>query len=191
MVEKAVASMEGFECLHREISPDVYALAFSLLLDHDDSEEAYSEVMVRLYRHLQHLNDLDAFGGWAVRIVVNTCRTVQAKRSQLLRTGALGAGHADSRDDLESGPILVPDYAPGPRDIAASHELARAVNEAMSTLPPRQRESLLLFEIWGYSLSEVATAMGCTTGAVKFHLHEGRRKLREILAPWMDQEALP
>jgi RNA polymerase sigma-70 factor, ECF subfamily len=51
----------------------------------------------------------------------------------------------------------------------------------LAELPLRQREALALHYVEGLSVAEVADAMGITEGAVKFHLHQGRERLRPIL----------
>jgi RNA polymerase sigma-70 factor (ECF subfamily) len=187
LVLDAAQSLEGFERLHGLVSPDVYALAYSLVQNHDDAEEVYSEVMLRLYRHLPNLQDASAFGGWAVRIVVNATRTVQARKNQLRTLGALGRGTALGIDGSGEMIPMIADRKPGPRDRAEGREMQAAVQRAMAQLPPRQREAVILFEMRGMDLAEVAAIMECSTGAVKFHLHEGRKKLRQLLKPWMTE----
>jgi RNA polymerase sigma-70 factor (ECF subfamily) len=185
MVEAARQSLEGFEALHGAIAPDIYALSFSLILDHDDAEEVFQEVMLRIYRHLGTLRDCGAFGPWATRMVVHAVRTVQARKQQLRVVGALGRGWSAEDQEVAEWPEPV-DGGAGPAELASSRELSLAVSRALMALPPRQRESILLFEMRGLSLAEVAEAMDCSAGAVKFHLHEGRQKLRAALGGWME-----
>jgi RNA polymerase sigma-70 factor (ECF subfamily) len=65
-------------------------------------------------------------------------------------------------------------------------ELALAVKEAVSSLPPLQREALVLFEYEGLTLSEIATMVGTDIGAVKARLHRARTQLRGILQPYLN-----
>jgi len=51
------------------------------------------------------------------------------------------------------------------------------------SLPRQQRLAVALYYVDGLSVAEVATAMRLSVGAVKFHLHQGRAKLRERLDP--------
>ena len=48
----------------------------------------------------------------------------------------------------------------------------------LAALPRQQRLSVALFYVDGLSVAEVASTLGISEGAVKFHLHEGRAKLR-------------
>ena len=65
-------------------------------------------------------------------------------------------------------------------------ELAAQVSEAVFSLPPLQREALILFEYEGMSLSEVAEIAGTDVGAVKARLYRAREGLKRVLKPYMD-----
>ncbi len=65
-------------------------------------------------------------------------------------------------------------------------ELALKVKEAVSNLPPFQREALVLFEYEGLSLSEIAATVGSDIGAVKARLHRARQRLRAVLFPYLN-----
>jgi RNA polymerase sigma-70 factor, ECF subfamily len=65
-------------------------------------------------------------------------------------------------------------------------ELAAQVREAVFSLPPMQREALILFEYEGLSLSEVAEIAGTDVGAIKGRLYRAREGLRRILRPYLN-----
>lgn len=65
-------------------------------------------------------------------------------------------------------------------------ELAVKVREAVSSLPPLQREALVLFEYEGLALSEVAGITGTDVGAVKSRLYRAREGLRNVLRPYLE-----
>jgi RNA polymerase sigma-70 factor (ECF subfamily) len=65
-------------------------------------------------------------------------------------------------------------------------ELATHVREAVFSLPPLQREALILFEYEGLSLSEVAEIAGTDVGAVKGRLYRAREGMRRILRPYLE-----
>jgi RNA polymerase sigma factor (sigma-70 family) len=52
---------------------------------------------------------------------------------------------------------------------------------ALRSLPTRQKESIVLVGILGYSIAEAASAMSCAEGTVKAHLFAARRRLRPLL----------
>ena len=64
-------------------------------------------------------------------------------------------------------------------------ELSVKVQEAVSSLPPLQREALILFEYEGLALNEIASMVGTDVGAVKSRLHRARERLRNTLRPYL------
>jgi RNA polymerase sigma-70 factor, ECF subfamily len=67
-------------------------------------------------------------------------------------------------------------------------ELSTEVRKAVESLPPLQREALILFEYEELSLAEIAAVVGVETGVVKSRLHRARRNLRHLLAPYLSSE---
>ena len=74
----------------------------------------------------------------------------------------------------------------GPLRKLLDEELANHVRDAVFSLPPLQREALILFEYEGLSLNEVAEIAGTDVGAIKARLYRAREGLRRILQPYMD-----
>ena len=74
----------------------------------------------------------------------------------------------------------------GPLRRLLDEELATQVREAVFSLPPLQREALILFEYEGLSLNEIAEIAGTDAGAIKARLYRAREGLRRILQPYMD-----
>ena len=68
-------------------------------------------------------------------------------------------------------------------------ELSAKVRAAVASLPPLQREALILFEYEELSLAEIAVITGADTGVVKSRLHRARQKLRQLLAPYLSSYA--
>lgn len=64
-------------------------------------------------------------------------------------------------------------------------ELSVKVQEAVFSLPPLQREALVLFEYEGLALNEIASLVGTDIGAVKSRLHRARQRLRNALRPYL------
>ena len=64
-------------------------------------------------------------------------------------------------------------------------ELAKEVRRAVFSLPPLQREALILFEYEGLSLNEIAEITGADVGAIKGRLFRARERLKAILRPYL------
>ena len=74
----------------------------------------------------------------------------------------------------------------GPLRRLLDEELATHVKEAVFSLPPLQREALILFEYEELSLGEVAEIAGTDVGAIKARLYRAREGLRRILRPYLE-----
>ena len=74
----------------------------------------------------------------------------------------------------------------GPLRRLLDEELATQVREAVFSLPPLQREALILFEYEGLSLNEVAEVAGTDVGAIKARLYRAREGLRRMLRSYFE-----
>jgi RNA polymerase sigma-70 factor, ECF subfamily len=74
----------------------------------------------------------------------------------------------------------------GPLRRLLDEELATQIREAIFSLPPLQREALILFEYEGLSLNEVAAVAGTDAGAIKARLYRAREGLRRMLRPYLE-----
>ncbi|MEO5924931.1 MAG: RNA polymerase sigma factor [Bryobacteraceae bacterium] len=78
-------------------------------------------------------------------------------------------------DDLDDTPAILPD--------PNASTIAETIRNAVQSLPPLQREAVLLFEYEGFTLEEIAAIANVETGTVKSRLHRARTSLRLALAP--------
>jgi RNA polymerase sigma-70 factor (ECF subfamily) len=70
---------------------------------------------------------------------------------------------------------------PDALDAVAARDVSRAVEVAMGTLPPEQREAIVLKEYEGLTFAEIAGALGIPVSTVKTRLYRGLSHLREQL----------
>ena len=90
------------------------------------------------------------------------------------------------RDRHPDESIDVDAFVSQPVDLARL-ELSDAVAEAVQSLPPLQRETLILAEYEQMPLFEIAMATGSELAAVKSRLHRARENLRRALRPLLEQ----
>ena len=177
LLQRAGAKAPGaFDELCSAVQVDLYAFIFSHLRNHDDTDEVLQECLFRLHRHLGKLDDLSRFPWWLMKMAVNQCATLRA-RSHNHDTVELEVQLGVKGADL----VAAATPPPSPRENAERNDVRRCVNEAVATLPPRQRSAIVLFELEHQPISEIARMLECSEGTVKFNLHEGRKKLRAIL----------
>lgn len=168
---------ESVEELIRQITPDLYRIIFSILRDHDETDEVLQETLIRLFRYIGSLKDINRFPAWVMRIATNQVQTFRAKR------GRSRLYEIEDTSEISNSAIVLGGNAPqDARGKLMGEEIREEISEAMSTLPTRQRMATVLFEVEGLSIKEIAQALECSEGAVKFNIHEGRKKLKKQLA---------
>ncbi len=84
-----------------------------------------------------------------------------------------------------------PVETPEPLRQLLDEEVVAEVRRAVSSLPPLQREALVLFEYEEMSLVEVAAVVDADVGTVKSRLHRARERLRRALTPLMNSRSTP
>ena len=93
-------------------------------------------------------------------------------------------GREEDLDDLSESQVASSKQEPIRRVLR--QELQNQVREAVLSLPPLQREAVVLFEYEDLSLSEIAAITQSDVGAVKARLHRAREGLRRILRPYLN-----
>jgi RNA polymerase sigma-70 factor (ECF subfamily) len=167
---------EAFEELYQEIKGELYNFLYSVLRNYDDADEVFQECLIRLYRHIESLKDPAKFGFWLRRMAVNQCNTFMVRRGK-----GESYQYDDSLEIKNESLVFKPGVVPNPHQSLVQKELLGEINQAISQLPPKQRIAVTLFEVEGQSIRDIASFIGCTEGAVKFNLHQARRKLRKSL----------
>jgi RNA polymerase sigma-70 factor (ECF subfamily) len=95
------------------------------------------------------------------------------------------------RRGVEVGVEEVPEKTGDPPPLSPfeslrSTEIAGGVRQAVQSLPPLQREAIILFEFEELSLSEAALAAQTDVGTMKSRLHRARQSLRSLLMYWIE-----
>lgn len=168
----------AFEVLYNSLKENLFRWIFSLMRNHDDAEEVFQECVIRLFRHIGSLREPERFSHWLYRIVVNQCNTHRARMGRNV--------HVTLEESIEVKPedfVFKSAVPENPRRSLMRKELMDFINRNIAALPPKQRMAVILFDVEGLSIREVAEYLGCSEGAVKFNIHEGRKKLRITLSP--------
>ena len=181
----------AFERLVRKYQRQATVVSYRLLGNHDDARDVTQDALVKAFRSLDTLERPAAFGGWLMRIVSNL--SLNYRRGRRLRLaqpldGAVadGLGNPAAADRPMRGHGSDSLAQNGdPQHAAEGRELGDALRQALLQLPDKQREALVLFTIEELPQKEVAETLGCSVEAVKWHVFQGRKKLRELLKDTM------
>jgi len=177
----------AFDVLVRRYQGQAVAVSYRLLGNRADAMEIVQDSFLKAYASLATLQKPEAFCGWLLRIVSNL--SLNRRRGRHLRRGASleddegqpidAAGATDiAGDALQSGES-------DPLRSAVGHELGEQLKAAMDKLPERQRLAILMFTVEQLPQKQVAEALGCSVEAVKWHVFQGRKRLKEMLREYL------
>jgi RNA polymerase sigma-70 factor, ECF subfamily len=165
--ELVLAAQSGDEVAFAELvrlhERRAYAVARSIVLTHEDAEDAVQEGFLHAYRALYRFLPDQAFGAWLHRIVANAALDITRRRK---------VRDADALSEAIASPF---------RDPAESSELRQRLEVALRTLSSRQRSVIVLHDIEGYKHSEIGKMLGIPEGTARSDLHHARARLRDVL----------
>jgi len=165
----------AFDQLVERYQRPAIAVAYRLLGKVDDAQEVAQDAFLKAFRSLDALQKPEAFGGWLMRIVSNLSlnyRRGRKTRAQLPLDDLL---RSDDRDPQAGGDSV------DPQRVMAGKELGEQLRLALEQLPEKQRMAILLFTIEQLPQKQVAETLDCSVEAVKWHVFQGRKKLKEML----------
>ena len=130
----------------------LYHVACTLLRSEADRCDALQDTALRAWQHRNSLRQTEYFTTWAVRILINVCRSMARKQGRMVPT-----------DTLQE--------RPAPEEDTELHLV-------LDAMPERHRLPLVLFYLEGFSIQEVARTLGIPTGTAKYRLHQARKALK-------------
>jgi len=171
---------EAFEELVRRYERKVYNIAYRMMGNPADANEALQDAFLRAYRFLKRFQFKSSFYTWLYRIATNVCLTKLRKRKSPVVMSLDEPVGTDGELALE-----VPDHKYNPETMYRQREIREAIKEAVDELPPDYRSVVVLRDLEGLTNEEVSTILNLSVPAVKSRLHRGRLALREKLAKYV------
>jgi RNA polymerase sigma-70 factor (ECF subfamily) len=161
-----------------------YRLAIGITGNRQDAEEVVQDAFLSVIRKIDTFRGDSAFGTWLHRIVAHAAygrlRPRRRRRADISLDSLLPVFDRDGR---HVAPVA--DWSMSLEDPARQTELRMVLNAAIEALPIDYRVVVLLRHVEGWSMAEVADALGVTVGTVKARAHRGRLSLRKRLAIFM------
>ncbi len=174
MVGLSEGEVEALERLYDRYSSLVFSIAVRVLTDRQLAEDVTQEVFLRLWRRPWSYDPgRGKFRSWLMSVTRN--RSIDERRRVVRRL------RQEDRDDDGMPEIPAPGRFHDPQLEAVLADERRAVREAMTRLPPAQREVIELAYFGGLTQVEVAALTGEPLGTVKTRIRLGIQKLRVAL----------
>lgn len=161
---------EAFSHLVEAYQVPVYNLAYRMLGDAWEAEDAAQETFLRAYTRLHTYREDKPFGPWLLAIAAHHCiDRLRRRRIRWLSWEELGS---------QGSP---PAGLGNPEEEAIRREEEAEVQALLATLTPENR-ALIVLRYWhGLSCREIASILGLSESAVKTRLHRARRFLARQL----------
>ncbi len=169
IVQSIRGDKEAFGELVRRCQAPVFNVAYRLMGNRLDAEDAAQEAFLRAYRALATFDATRPIVPWLKRITVNVClNRLEAKPAEPLTLE-------------EDGSLSLPLAGPSPEELTLARETSHAVRAEILQLPPRYRAAIELRHFQELSYDEMAAALGRPLSDVKSDLFRARRLLADRL----------
>jgi RNA polymerase sigma-70 factor (ECF subfamily) len=154
----------------------LFNLAVYLTRNGSEAEDLVQETYLRAFRFSHRFQPGTNLKAWLFQILRNTFLTFYRQRQ---REPAL------SEDGVPGGDA--PMFHDAPREDGASKGFRVDLERVLSSLPEEFRTILLLAEVEGFPLEDVAQIMDCPVGTVKSRLFRAKERLRALLPDYRNE----
>jgi len=182
LVQQVLAGQRAsFDALVQRYQRQAVAVSYRLLGNSQDAQEVTQDAFLKAFTSLDSLQKPEAFGGWLMRIVSNLSlnfRRSRKIRQQLPLDDAFGKS---SESQESAGGSEWMSGAADPVHTLESREMGARLEQALNQLPDKQRLAIIMFTMQEMPQKQVAEALECSVEAVKWHVFQGRKKLKELL----------
>lgn len=171
----------AFDGLVRKYRERIYSVIYHLTSNRDDAADLAQDAFIKAFQSLSRFKGQSSFFTWLYRIAVNT--TYSHLRKSRLRSFF-------SLDDVKEGAegidwVKELSVESGIGKTAYIKELQERLNEAFQKLSIKHRTVVTLFEIEGFSHTEIAEIVGCSEGTVRSRLHYAKQQLQADLKAYL------
>jgi len=166
LVERAKSGdRTAFEALIEKHYEFIYRCACNWTGKKSDAEDIAQEVCIKLATAIRQFDGRSAFTSWLYRVTLNMVRDLQRASGRRER-------------NIDAFSLVHPEEDPGGQE---EHTAAKEIWTAVSALPEKQREAIMLVYGEDMSHAEAGVIMGCKEATVSWHVHEAKKTLRGLL----------
>jgi RNA polymerase sigma-70 factor (ECF subfamily) len=157
----------AFEALYRRYKSALFNLAYRYTSNRSTAEDLIQEIFIKVFTHLDDVQQTATFTAWVFRIALNTCFShLRSKRIEIEKSVPM----ADVEGTRHEARVE-----------AEENDLRKPLDEAIAGLAPRLREVFLLHDVQGFKHEEIARILGLSVGTSKSQLFKARLRIREVL----------
>lgn len=165
--EDEAIAQAALTILYRRYSQRIYTYCRKIVGDNEVAEDLLQETFVKLFDSGKQGREVENFPAYLMTIARNLCFTHRSRSKRQF--------------------VPFEDFHLTSRDVPYEHkELLQLIQTSLELLPEDYREAFVLREYNGLSYAEIADVIGQSVDLVKVRIFRAKKKLREILAPYLD-----
>ena len=176
--------MEAFQETFVAYRPKFVGIAYSILRNKEDAEDAVQDAVLSAYMHLRNFEGRSAFTTWFTRIVLNAALMILRKRTNS-RIDSLPESSASGEISWTE---KITASQPDPEMVYAERETFEFINAVLGKMKPALRQALTMTYYDELSGPEACALLGLSAGTFKARLFRAKRQLlnqaqRALVAP--------
>jgi RNA polymerase sigma-70 factor (ECF subfamily) len=177
---------EAFEELVRRHQQRVFAVAGGILRRREDVEDIAQQVFVKAYFSIKRFDQRAAFTTWLYKITVNECWDLLRKKKvrPLLYESDLSEEQVQQFSNSEK-------FEAGAQDVSDKLEAQQRIEILLQGLDERDRMMLILKEVEGFAIEEIAEILELNANTVKVRLFRARRRIVNQARKRKDGSGMP
>jgi RNA polymerase sigma-70 factor (ECF subfamily) len=164
-------SSETITALVAEYSTTLYRVAYSVMRNAAEAEDAVQEAFLRVLKHREKISEIRDLRVWLVRITWNV--VLDKKRRSKTRP---------ENEDIADFARVLPTSDRRADEVLISSQEHNRILQAIDQLPAKERQALLLSAVQELSTPEIAEVLGTTESSIRSRIFRARRELSELLA---------
>ncbi len=166
---------QAFKLFINQYQARLYSLAYRLLGNHDDAMDALQEILLQLHRSLKNFKGQSGLYTWVYRLSSNVCLNFRRKMRK-------PGGQLEWTENLQQAVLPVERPNEDPDTMCETKYSQFLIQQAVLKLPDSQRVPVVLHDLEGLSLAEIAAVLDSNPNAIKARLQRGRAALRRIIS---------
>ena len=170
----------AFQRLIVNLQPRVYGLAFRILRQAQDAEDATQQTFLALIENIADFREESSIATWVLKIASNHALKILRKKRGLKVVSMSDMVLEENYSDVPHPEFIAP-WSKTADEIAQQAEVQDEIEKALSELDDKYRLVFILRDVEGLSVRETAEAMELTESTVKVRLLRARLALRERL----------
>ena len=173
---------ELFYELIRPYERRVFAIAFTVLRNEQDAEDAAQDAFLKAFKYLGQFRAESRFSTWLIQVAINEAR-LRLRKSHLEIMRPIVD---QENEDGTYTPRDFTDWREIPSEALERKEIRERLVAALGSLAQKYREVFVLRDVEHMSIEDTALALGISAGAVKTRLLRARLMLRDLLSPGLE-----